>query len=132
MDNTAGTKITDIPNREFIQLTTNNAEKIIRGLDMSGILFFAKYNDKSLSLAYDGSRKDSVDEIIIKAESGDYEVIEREYLYDKHWSGKGYGKNGNVLYAINNSDAQLLNMFTTGDSSKLSPQVIQSLLTNQR
>ena len=37
----------------------------------------------------------------------------------------------NDLYAINNSDAQLLNMFTTGDSSKLSPQVIQSLLTNQ-
>ncbi len=83
MDNTAGTKITDIPNREFIQLTTNNAEKIIRGLDMSGILFFAKYNGTSLSLAYDGSRKDSVNEIINKAESGDYEVIEREFFHDK-------------------------------------------------
>lgn len=83
MDNTAGIKITDIPNREFIQLTTKNAEKIILGLDMSGISFFAKYNDTSISLAYDGSRKDSVDEIIGKAESGDYEIIEREYFHDK-------------------------------------------------
>lgn len=83
MDNTAGTKITDIPNREFKQFTTENAEKIILGLDLSRIPFFAKYNEKNLSLAYDGSRKDSVDEIIKKAESGEYEVIEREYLLDR-------------------------------------------------
>ena len=58
MDKTAGSKITDIKDREFKQFTTTNAEKIILGLDMSEIPFFAKYNDMSLSLAYDGKRKD--------------------------------------------------------------------------
>ena len=83
MDKTAGAKITDIQNREFRQLTTGNAEKILLGLDLSGIPFFAKYNEMSLSLAYDGKRKDSVDEIIKKAESGEYEVIEREYQSER-------------------------------------------------
>ena len=78
MDKTAGSKITDIKDREFKQFTTTNAEKIILGLDMSGIPFFAKYNDMSLSLAYDGKRKDGVEEIIKKAESGEYPIIERE------------------------------------------------------
>lgn len=75
---TAGAKITDIKDREFRQITTTNAEKIILGLDMSEVPFFAKYNDMSLSLAYDSKRKDSVDEIISKAESGEYPIIERE------------------------------------------------------
>ena len=39
MDKTAGSKITDIKDREFKQFTTTNAEKIILGLDMSGIPF---------------------------------------------------------------------------------------------
>ena len=75
---TARAKITDIKDREFRQITTTNAEKIILGLDMSEVPFFAKYNDMSLSLAYDSKRKDSVDEIISKAESGEYPIIERE------------------------------------------------------
>ena len=78
MDKTAGSKITDIKDREFKQFTTTNAEKIILGLDMSEIPFFAKYNDMSLSLAYDGKRKDGVDEIIKKAESGEFPILERE------------------------------------------------------
>ena len=78
MDKTAGSKITDIKDREFKQFTTTNAEKIILGLDMSEIPFFAKYNDMSLSLAYDGKRKDNVDEIIKKAESGEFPILERE------------------------------------------------------
>ena len=78
MDKTAGAKITDIQNREFRQLTTGNAEKILLGLDLSDVPFFAKYNEMSLSLAFDGTRKDSVDEIIRKAESGEYAIIERE------------------------------------------------------
>ncbi|MBR6126398.1 hypothetical protein IKQ21_01810 [bacterium] len=37
----------------------------------------------------------------------------------------------NGMYSANNSDMQMLNMLTGGDTSKISPDVLQSLLTNR-
>ena len=30
--------------------------------------------------------------------------FEGEYLFDKKWNGKGYDKNGNIIYELNNGN----------------------------
>ena len=32
---------------------------------------------------------------------------EGEYLYDKKWNGKGYDKNGNIIYVLNNGNGKV-------------------------
>ena len=34
-------------------------------------------------------------------------VYEGDYLYDKKWNGKGYDKNGNVIYELINGNGKI-------------------------
>lgn len=74
----SGIEITAIKNREFIRIETDKAQEIAIALDKSGIPFSARFSDAEMVLTYDGSYKEQVEEIIAKANSGDYEALLRE------------------------------------------------------
>ena len=74
----AGTDITAIRNKEFIRLETDKAQAICIALDKGGIPFSARFGDAELVLTYDGSYKEQVEDIIAKAQSGEYEALLRE------------------------------------------------------
>ena len=74
----AGIDIASIANKEFIRIDTDKAQEICVALDKSGIPFSARYGENEMVLTYDGSYKDQVEEIIAKAQSGDYEALLRE------------------------------------------------------
>ena len=67
-----------IKNREFIRIETDKAQAIVVALDKSNIPFSARFGDAEMVLTYDGSYKEQVEEIIAKAQSGDYEALLRE------------------------------------------------------
>ena len=71
----AGTDITAIRNKEFIRLETDKAQAICIALDKGGIPFSARFGDAELVLTYDGSYKEQVEDIIAKAQSGEYEAL---------------------------------------------------------
>ena len=73
-----GATVSEIQNREFIRLETNKAQAIVVELDKSNIPFSARFSDSEMVLTFDGSYKDQVEEIIAKAQSGDYEILLRE------------------------------------------------------
>lgn len=74
----AGIDITSIANKEFIRFNTDKAQEICVALDKSGIPFSARYGETEMVLTYDGSCKEQVEDIIAKAESGNYEALLRE------------------------------------------------------
>ena len=74
----SGIEITAIQNREFIRIETDKAQEIAIALDKSGIPFFARFSDAEMVLTYDSSYKEQVEEIIAKANSGNYEALLRE------------------------------------------------------
>ena len=74
----AGIDITSIANKEFIRIDTDKAQEICVALDKSGIPFSARYGENEMVLTYDGSYKEQVEEIIAKAQSGDYGALLRE------------------------------------------------------
>ena len=74
----AGIDIASIANKEFIRIDTDKAQEICVALDKSGIPFSARYGENEMVLTYDGSYKEQVEEIIAKAQSGDYEALLRE------------------------------------------------------
>ena len=74
----AGTDITAIRNKEFIRIETDKAQAICIALDKGGIPFSARFGDAELVLTYDGSYKEQVEDIIAKAQSGEYEALLRE------------------------------------------------------
>lgn len=74
----AGIDITSITNKEFIRFNTDKAQEICVALDKSGIPFSARYGETEMVLTYDGSCKEQVEDIIAKAESGNYEALLRE------------------------------------------------------
>ena len=73
-----GIEVSAIQNREFIRIETDKAQEIVIALDKSGIPFSARYGETEMVLTYDGSFKEQVEDIIAKAESGDYEALLRE------------------------------------------------------
>ena len=73
-----GIEVSAIQNREFIRIETDKAQAIVVALDKSNIPFFARFGDAEMVLTYDGSYKEQVEEIIAKAQSGDYEALLRE------------------------------------------------------
>ena len=73
-----GIEVSAIQNREFIRIETDNAQAIVVALDKSNIPFSARFGDAEMVLTYDGSYKEQVEEIIAKAQSGDYEALLRE------------------------------------------------------
>lgn len=74
----AGIDVTSIANKEFIRIDTDKAQEICVALDKSGIPFSARYGETEMVLTYDGSCKEQVEDIIAKAESGNYEALLRE------------------------------------------------------
>lgn len=74
----AGTDITAIRNKEFIRIETDKAQAICIALDKGGIPFSARFGDAEMVLTFDGSFKEQVEDIIAKAQSGEYETLLRE------------------------------------------------------
>lgn len=74
----AGTDITAIRNKEFIRIETDKAQAICIVLDKGGIPFSARFGDAEMVLTFDGSFKEQVEDIIAKAQSGEYEALLRE------------------------------------------------------
>ena len=70
-----GIEVSAIQNREFIRIETDKAQAIVVALDKSNIPFSARFGDAEMVLTYDGSYKEQVEEIIAKAQSGDYEAL---------------------------------------------------------
>ena len=68
----SGLDIRKILNKSFAKYETTHAKHIVLGLDKSNIPYFARFGNTSISLTYDADYKDSVDEIITKAMSGDF------------------------------------------------------------
>lgn len=75
---TGGADIDSIENKAMMRFSTAYAKNIVIALDKSGIPFSAKYGDTEMILIYDGSYQEQVDEIIEKAQTGEYEVLLRE------------------------------------------------------
>ena len=73
-----GIEISAIQNREFIRIETDKAQALVVALDKSNIPFSARFGDAEMVLTYDGSYKEQVEEIIAKAQSGNYEALLRE------------------------------------------------------
>ena len=74
----AGTDITAIRNKEFIRIETDKAQAICIALDKGGIPFSARFGDAEMVITFDGSFKEQVEDIIAKAQSGEYEALLRE------------------------------------------------------
>lgn len=74
----SGIEITAIQNREFIRIETDKAQAICIALDKGGIPFSARFGDAEMVLTFDGSFKEQVEDIIAKAQSGEYEALLRE------------------------------------------------------
>lgn len=74
----AGTDITAIRNKEFIRIETDKAQAICIALDKGGIPFSARFGDAEMVLTFDGSFKEQVEDIVAKAQSGEYEALLRE------------------------------------------------------
>ena len=74
----AGTDSTAIRNKEFIRIETDKAQAICIALDKGGIPFSARFGDAEMVLTFDGSFKEQVEDIIAKAQSGEYEALLRE------------------------------------------------------
>ena len=74
----AGTDITAIRNKEFIRIETDKAQAICIALDKGGIPFSARFGDAEMVLTFDGSFKEQVEDIIAKAQSGEYEALLHE------------------------------------------------------
>lgn len=73
-----GVDTESIENKEIMRFATAYAKDIVIALDKSNIPFSAKYGDTEMILTYDGSYQEQVDEIIRKAQTGEYEVLLRE------------------------------------------------------
>lgn len=74
----SGVDVGTISNKEFARFETTKASDIVIALDKSGIPFSARFGDSEIVLTYDGSYKEQVEDIIAKANSGDYEALLRE------------------------------------------------------
>lgn len=112
-----GADIQSINNKEFIRLETTKAKDIAVALDKSNIPFHAKYSDTEMVLTYDGSYKDSVDEITAKIMSENYDELLRE-IREK--------KNSDDCLLLLSEVADVLN--TTVGTLKTRPVEIQELL----
>ena len=73
-----GVEVSAIENREFQQFETAKAKEIAAALEKSNIPFFAKYSGFAMVLVFDKSYRQEVENIVKKANSGNYEILLRE------------------------------------------------------
>lgn len=112
----SGQELRSIENREYKRYDTDRAEKIIITLEKCDIPYFARYNSTSLSLTYDSTYENAVEEIIGKVNSGDYRELVREI-------GKNKSNRNKILLA---EISELLN--TSISLLRSRPDEIQDLL----
>lgn len=74
-------------NRRYVCLNTEKGKIIADALSASGIPHTGTFTDNKIRLSYDADYTDSVDEIIDKANSGDYDEMLREIKENKDESG---------------------------------------------
>ena len=79
----SGVDVSAIENREFQQFETAKAKEIMLALDRSNIPFFAKYSDSAMVLVFDKNYTHEVENIVKKANSGNYEILLRELKMQK-------------------------------------------------
>lgn len=103
-----GIEVSAIQNREFIRIETDKAQAIVVALDKSNIPFSARFGDAEMVLTYDGSYKEQVEEIIAKAQSGDYEALLRELQAYRELDGY-YQLLGEVAELLNTTIGALQN-----------------------
>lgn len=72
---TSGQDLRNINDKCFARHNTVHAKQAVLALDKCNVPYFAKFSDSCIALTYDGSYADTVDEIIRKAQSGDYEQM---------------------------------------------------------
>ena len=56
----SGDKLSDIPNKQYLTVETAHAAEIIRGLDLSGIAYFAKAEDDVIYLTFSADCKGEI------------------------------------------------------------------------
>lgn len=83
----SGVDAGSIKNKAFARFETTKASNLIVALDKSNIPYSAKYSDTAITLTYDSSFKEQVDEILAKVVSGDYEALLREIRDKKNEDG---------------------------------------------
>ena len=74
----SGVDVSSIENKEFARFETTKANHIVIALDKSNIPYSARFGDSEITLTYDGSYKEQVEEILAKIMSDGYEVLLRE------------------------------------------------------
>lgn len=74
---TAGCDYKSIDNRTYLSIVTDHPNRMILGLDKSGVPFSARVNGKNFSLVYDADYADDVMEILDKVQSSEYDEMLR-------------------------------------------------------
>lgn len=69
-----GVNLNEIPDKNYRTVSTSNAENIVKGLNISGIIFSGKYDDTKIVLAFSKSDSERVDEIIERCERSKPEI----------------------------------------------------------
>ena len=72
---TSGQDLRNIKDKCFARHNTAHTKEVVLALDKCNVPYFAKFNNSCIILTYDGSYADTVDEIIKKAQSDDYEQM---------------------------------------------------------
>lgn len=74
--------------REYVSLDTDKGKLLAIALEISGVPHIGTFTDKEMHFAYDADYKDTVEEIVKKADSDDYEEMLREIK--AHKDDRGY------------------------------------------
>ena len=78
-----GVDVSSIENKEFQQFETAKTKEIVTALDRSNITFFAKYSGFAMVLVFDKNYMHEVENIVKKANSGNYEILLRKLKKQK-------------------------------------------------
>ena len=64
----SGNLIQSITDKQYLTVNSGYGAEIVKGLDLSGIPYFAKFDESVIYLTFSSANKDSVDEIIKKSD----------------------------------------------------------------
>ncbi|MEE5993715.1 MAG: hypothetical protein V3G42_10800 [Oscillospiraceae bacterium] len=64
----SGNLIQAITDKQYLTVNSGYGAEIVKGLDLSGIPYFAKFDESVIYLTFSSANKDSVDEIIRKSD----------------------------------------------------------------
>ena len=64
----SGNLIQSITDKQYLTVNSGYGLEIVKGLDLSGIPYFAKFDESVIYLTFSSANKNSVDEIIKKSD----------------------------------------------------------------